>query len=58
VEPFASRLRAGPEELIQMFGPQNIEIVVVGGETQPTWRIIAGEPNRRGLTTVSVDDWR
>jgi hypothetical protein len=58
VEPFASRLRAAPDEPIQMFLPENIEVVVVGGETQPTWRLIAGQPNRRPLTTVSVDDWR
>ncbi|HEY1510523.1 MAG TPA: UGSC family (seleno)protein [Solirubrobacteraceae bacterium] len=58
IEPYASRLAAGPDELIQMFGPDNIEVVVVGGETQPTWRILAGEPNRRKLTTVSIDDWR
>jgi hypothetical protein len=58
VQPYASRLEAAPNQLIQMFLPENIEIVVVGGETQPTWRIIAGGPNRRGLKTVSIDDWR
>jgi hypothetical protein len=58
VEPYASRLAVPPDEQIQVFLPDNIEVVVVGGETQPTWRIVAGEPNRRTLTTVSVDDWR
>jgi hypothetical protein len=58
VEPYASRLAAQPDELIQVFTPENIELVVVGGETQPTWRILAGESNRRKLTTMSVDAWR
>jgi hypothetical protein len=58
VEPYASRLAVAPDEQIQVFLPDNIEVVVVGGETQPTWRIVAGEPNRRSLTTVSVDEWR
>jgi hypothetical protein len=56
-EPYASRLAAAPDELIQLFMPENID-VVVGGETQPTWRILAGESNRRSLTMVSVDEWR
>jgi hypothetical protein len=58
VEPYAARLAAQPDELIQVFTPENIELVVVGGETQPTWRILAGESNRRRLTTMSVDEWR
>lgn len=58
VEPYASRLQAPPEQEIEVFLPENIEIVVTGGETQPTWRIVAGEPNRRPLKTVSIDDWR
>jgi hypothetical protein len=58
MEPYATRLAAEPDEPIQVFTPENIELVVVGGETQPTWRILAGESNRRSLTTISVDDWR
>ena len=30
VEPYASRLTAQPDELIQLFEPENIELVVVG----------------------------
>jgi hypothetical protein len=55
IEPFASRLQAEPDELIQMFQPEDISVVVVGGETQPTWKMIGG--SLRG-NIVSVDDWR
>ena len=54
VEPFASRLRAAPEELIRIFEPADIHIVVAGGETQGTWKMISGA--LRG--TVSIDNWR
>jgi hypothetical protein len=53
-EPWASRLRAAPDELIPMYRREDIHVVVVGGETNPYWRIM-------GCTyvkTVSVDDWR
>ena len=58
VEPYASRLQAAPEELISMFEPQDIEIVVLGGQTQNTWRLIAGHPHHHPLPVVSVDAWR
>ena len=57
-EPFATHLKADPDEPVQTFRPRTSSVVVVGGETQPTWRILAGESNRRLLTTISVDDWR
>src|SRR6266446_2612173 len=53
-EPWASNLRAAPDELIPMFRREDIHVVVVGGETNGYWRIM-------GCTyqnTVSVDDWR
>ena len=53
-EPWASRLKAAPEELIPMFRREDIHVAVVGGETNGYWRIM-------GCTyqaTVSVDDWR
>ena len=34
VEPYASRLKAGPDEMIKIFEPSEINIVVAGGETQ------------------------
>ena len=54
VEPFASRLKAAPDELIRIFEPADIHIVVAGGETQGTWKMISGA--LRG--TVSIDKWR
>ena len=54
VEPFASRFKAAPEELIRIFEPADIHIVVAGGETQGTWKMISGA--RRA--TVSIDKWR
>jgi hypothetical protein len=41
VEPFATRLRARPDELVQMYRPEDIHVLVVGGETTPTWRLMA-----------------
>ena len=54
VEPFASRLKAAPDELIRIFEAADIHIVVAGGETQGTWKMMSGA--LRG--TVSVDTWR
>jgi hypothetical protein len=54
VEPLATRLKAGPDELIPMFQKQDINVIVVGGETNGYWQIM-GAKNR---ATVSIDDWR
>jgi hypothetical protein len=54
VEPYASHLKAGEDELIRMFRPEDISVVVVGGETGAMWKIIGGTY----MTSVSVDDWR
>ena len=56
VEPFATRLKAAPDEVIRIFEPSDINIVVAGGETQGAWKMIAGRYGKGG--TVSVDDWR
>ncbi|HEU4341753.1 MAG TPA: UGSC family (seleno)protein [Candidatus Binatia bacterium] len=53
-EPYASKLKAAPDELIRMFKPDEIHIVVVGGETNGYWRIIGCNYQK----TVSVDEWR
>jgi len=55
IEPFASHLKADPDELVQIFQPKDISVIVVGGGTQPTWKMVAG--SLRG-NIVSVDDWR
>jgi hypothetical protein len=56
VEPFASRLKAEPDDLVRAFEPSDIHIVVAGGETQGAWKMFAGayRPNM----TVSIDAWR
>jgi hypothetical protein len=53
-EPWASKLKAREDELIQMYRREDIHIVVVGGETNPYWRIMGASYAK----TVSVDDWR
>jgi hypothetical protein len=55
VEPYASRLKAKPDDLISVFAPEDINIIVAGGETQGAWKMFAG--SYRGAT-VSVDHWR
>ena len=55
VEPYASRLKAKPDELISVFAPADINIIVAGGETQGAWKMFAG--SYRGAT-VSIDHWR
>ena len=56
VEPYATRLKARPDELVQMFLPADINIVVAGGETQGAWKMFGG--SLRQQATVSVDAWR
>jgi hypothetical protein len=53
-EPWASKLAAAPDELIQMFRREDIHVVVVGGETNGYWRIMGCNYQK----TVSVDEWR
>jgi hypothetical protein len=54
VEPLATKLKAAPDELIPMFQEQDINVVVVGGETNGYWQIMGAKPR----ATVSVDAWR
>jgi len=53
-EPWASKLKAAPDEMIQMYKRDDIHVVVVGGETNPYWRIMGATY----MKTVSIDDWR
>jgi len=64
IEPFASYLKADPDDLLPMFEPEDIEVLVVGGDTLPHWAVLNaishGIP-RGGIelgATVSVDEWR
>jgi hypothetical protein len=54
VEPYASRLKAAPDEIIQIYEPQEINVVVVGGETQGAWKMFGANY----VNTISVDAWR
>jgi hypothetical protein len=54
VEPYASRWRAKPDEIITIFEPSEINIVVAGGETQGAWKMIGGSLRAK----VSIDAWR
>ena len=56
VEPYASMLRAAPDEMIAKYRAQDISIVVIGGETQGAWKMVGGSFGR--AKTVRVDDWR
>src|SRR3989441_5332158 len=53
-EPYASKLKAAPDELVRMFKPDEIHVVVVGGETNGYWRIMGCNYQK----TVSIDEWR
>jgi len=55
VEPYASRLKAAPDELISIFRPEDINIVVAGGETQGAWKMFGGSLRN---AVISVDAWR
>ena len=54
VEPYASRLKAQPDDVITIFERSEINIVVAGGETQGAWKMISGSLR----ATVSIDVWR
>ncbi len=53
-QPMAGNLREDPNELIRIFPESDINIVVVGGETNGYWQIM-GASHRK---TVAIDDWR
>ena len=54
IEPYFSRLKAQPDELIKIYEPSDIHIVVAGGETQGAWKMISGALR----ATVLIDQWR
>jgi hypothetical protein len=53
-EPEATWLKAKPDELINHFPENGINVVVVGGEANAYWRIMGA----RYRKTVSIDEWR
>jgi hypothetical protein len=65
VEPYATRMKAAPDELISIFAPEDLRIVVTGGETQAMLKMISGRYLGRGpgtdnktKPTVLIDAWR
>ena len=65
IEPYATYAKAPPEELIPMFEPENVHVVVVGGSSNGQWSSFQGrhlDPrfrnNPNDPTTFSVDAWR
>ena len=65
VEPYASRLKAAPDDLINIFTPNDIKIVVMGGETQGAFKMLSGRFSTRGPGTENknnptglIDVWR
>lgn len=65
VEPFASRLKAAPDDMISIFQPDDINIIVLGGETQGGFKMISGRymgggpgTDNKGKPTGLVDIWR
>jgi hypothetical protein len=56
VEPFASKLKADPNELVTLYEPHDIHIVVTGGETQGAFKMYGG--SYRSNATASIDAWR
>jgi hypothetical protein len=56
VEPWASMLKAKPDELVRIWRPEDFSIVVMGGETQGAFKMVAGA--YRGKATHSIDAWR
>ncbi len=53
-EPLATKLKAAPDELIRYLQEEEINVVVVGGETNGYWQIM-GAHHR---ASVSIDAWR
>lgn len=63
VEPYASYAKAGPDDLVPVFEPERVEVVVAGGSTNGSWFLFQGAPRRGGgdptrRSTISVDGWR
>ena len=53
-EPLATKLKAKENELIPIFDEPDINVVVVGGETNGYWQIMGCNYRK----TVSIDAWR
>ena len=53
-EPYATNLKAAPDEMIPIYRLEDIHVIVVGGETNAYWRMMGCSYRK----TVSIDEWR
>ncbi len=53
-QPMAGNLRDDPNELIRIFPESEINVIVVGGETNGYWQIMGAKLRKQ----VSIDEWR
>ena len=53
-EPLAGKLKADPESLIKIWKESDINVVVLGGESNGYWQMMGAHYRK----TVSVDQWR
>ena len=53
-EPLAAKLAASADEMIPLWTPDQVNVVVVGGETNGYWRIAGA----RYAGSACVDEWR
>jgi len=53
-EPYGTNWKAAPDEMIPIFRKENINVVVVRGETKAYWQIHGA--HHRGI--ASIDKWR
>jgi hypothetical protein len=64
IEPYATYAKAAPDDLIPLFEPDRINVLVVGGSTNGQWSAFNGRPldprfrRPSDRTTSSVDAWR
>jgi hypothetical protein len=65
IEPYASRLKAAPDQWVNLFTAGDIKIVVTGGETQAAFKMFAGRLQRPspgnflgGNPIKLIDEWR
>ncbi len=53
-EPWASKIVSDPNQMIPIFNRDEINVVIVGGETNAYWRMVGASLQKQ----VSVDKWR
>jgi hypothetical protein len=63
-EPFATYMKAAPDDMLPVFEPHQIHVLVVGGSSNGQWSSFNGEPLEMRFRRptdrhiVSIDEWR